>query len=54
MQMAVMSDPTVGKHAVTHYRVERLGYVTLVECILETDVLSDPCPHETYRTCAVQ
>ena len=37
MQMAVMSDPTIGKHAVTHYRVlERLGYVTLVECILET------------------
>jgi 23S rRNA pseudouridine1911/1915/1917 synthase len=37
MQMAVMSDPTLGKHAVTHYRVlERLGYVTLVECILET------------------
>ena len=37
MQMAVMSDPTMGKHAVTHYRVlERLGYVTLVECILET------------------
>lgn len=37
MQMAVMSDPTVGKHAVTHYRVlERLGYVTLVECVLET------------------
>jgi 23S rRNA pseudouridine1911/1915/1917 synthase len=37
MQMAVMEDPTQGKHAVTHYRVlERLGYVTLVECILET------------------
>lgn len=37
MQMAVMNDPNVGKHAVTHYRVvERLGYVTLVECILET------------------
>ena len=37
MQMAVMSDPAVGKHAVTHYRVlERLGYVTLVECVLET------------------
>ena len=32
-----MSDPAMGKHAVTHYRVlERLGYVTLVECILET------------------
>lgn len=30
-------DSEVGKSAVTHYRVvERFGYVTLVECILET------------------
>ena len=30
-------DSEVGKPAVTHYRVvERLGYVTLVECVLET------------------
>ena len=30
-------DPEKGKHAVTHYRVlERFGYVTLVECRLET------------------
>lgn len=37
MQMAVMTDPEQGKHAVTHYRVlERLGYVTLVKCVLET------------------
>lgn len=37
MQMAVLSDPTMGKHAVTHYQVlERLGYVTLVKCVLET------------------
>ncbi len=37
MQMAVLADPEQGKPAVTHYRViERLGYVTLVECILET------------------
>lgn len=37
MQMAVFSDPEIGKHAVTHYKVlERLGYVTLVECVLET------------------
>ncbi len=37
MQMAVLSDPAQGKRAVTHYRVlERLGYVTLVECVLET------------------
>lgn len=38
MQMAVFPpDSGIGKHAVTHYRVlERFGYVTLVECILET------------------
>jgi len=37
MQMWVFEDGTDGKHAVTHYRVvERLGYVTLVECQLET------------------
>lgn len=33
----VYEDGKQGKHAVTHYRVlERLGYVTLVECRLET------------------
>ena len=37
MQMAVMTDPEQGKNAVTHYQVlERLGYVTLVKCVLET------------------
>ncbi len=37
MQMWVFEDGSDGKHAVTHYRVvERLGYVTLVECQLET------------------
>ena len=36
LQMAVLPEGE-GKHAVTHYRVlERFGYVTLVECILET------------------
>lgn len=36
MQMAVLEEPE-GKHAVTHYKVlERFGYVTLVECRLET------------------
>jgi 23S rRNA pseudouridine1911/1915/1917 synthase len=36
-QMHVFPDGTDGKHAVTHYKVlERLGYVTLVECKLET------------------
>jgi len=33
----VYPDGSHGKHAVTHYKVlERLGYVTLVECKLET------------------
>lgn len=35
--MAVYDDPEIGKHAVTHWKVkERFGYVTLVECVLET------------------
>lgn len=35
--MDVFPDGEYGKHAVTHYRVlQRFGYVTLVECILET------------------
>lgn len=38
MQMAVFEPGgEIGKHAVTHYEVlERLGYVTLVKCVLET------------------
>ncbi|MCC6601042.1 MAG: RluA family pseudouridine synthase [Crocinitomicaceae bacterium] len=33
----VFPDGSQGKHAVTHYKVlERLGYITLVECRLET------------------
>jgi 23S rRNA pseudouridine1911/1915/1917 synthase len=35
--MTVFEDGSYGKHAVTHYKVlEKLGYVTLVECKLET------------------
>ncbi|MTG98118.1 MULTISPECIES: RluA family pseudouridine synthase [Myroides] len=37
MQMAAFDDEEKGKWAVTHYKVlERLGYVTLVACKLET------------------
>jgi len=37
MRFRVFPEGDAGKHAVTHYRViERFGYVTLVECILET------------------
>lgn len=37
LRYRICNDPEIGKHAVTHYRVlERFGYVTLVECRLET------------------
>ena len=37
LQMCVFADGEQGKHAVTHWRVvRRYGYVTLVECRLET------------------
>ncbi len=37
LRFRVCADETQGKHAVTHFRVlERFGYVTLVECRLET------------------
>jgi len=37
LRFKVYDDEDKGKHAVTHYRVlERFGYVTLVECKLET------------------
>ena len=37
LRFKVCADETQGKHAVTHYKVlERFGYVTLVECRLET------------------
>ncbi|WP_093025665.1 RluA family pseudouridine synthase [Pustulibacterium marinum] len=37
LQMAVFPDGDQGKEAVTHYKVlERLGYVTLISCKLET------------------
>ncbi|MEI8204069.1 MAG: RluA family pseudouridine synthase [Bacteroidota bacterium] len=35
--MFVFTDGSYGKHAITHYKiVERFGYVTLIECQLET------------------
>lgn len=37
LQMAVFEDGSLGKEAVTHYKVlERFGYVTLISCKLET------------------
>lgn len=37
LRFRVYDDPEKGKHAVTHYRVlQRFGFVTVVECKLET------------------
>ncbi len=37
LRYRVCSDPEQGKHAVTHYKVlERFGFVTFIECKLET------------------
>jgi 23S rRNA pseudouridine1911/1915/1917 synthase len=37
LEMFVFPEGDVGKHAVTHYRLlERFGYVSLIECQLET------------------
>ncbi len=37
MKMDVFTDGSAGKHAVTHYRIiEKLGYISLVACKLET------------------
>ena len=37
LRFRVTADPDEGKHAVTHYKVlERFGFVTFVECRLET------------------
>lgn len=37
LRFKVFANEEIGKHAVTHYKViERLGYVTIVECRLET------------------
>ena len=50
MQMTVFPpDSDIGKHAVTHYKVlERFGYVTLVECVLETGRTHQIRAHMTH------
>ena len=50
LQMAVMSEPGIGKPAVTHYEViERFGYVTLVRCRLETGRTHQIRVHMKYK-----
>lgn len=50
LQMKVFEDPEIGKHAVTHYKVlERFGFVTLVECRLETGRTHQIRVHMLYK-----
>lgn len=50
MQMTVFPDGSDGKPAVTHYRVaQRFGYVTLVECRLETGRTHQIRAHFTFN-----
>ncbi len=49
MQMTVFEDGEQGKHAVTHYKMLRsYGYVSLVECRLETGRTHQIRAHFTY------
>ncbi len=49
LQMFVFPDGSQGKEAITHYRViERFGYVSLLECQLETGRTHQIRAHLTY------
>lgn len=48
--MQVFPDASQGKHAVTHYKVlEKLGYVSLIECRLETGRTHQIRVHMAFR-----
>ena len=50
LQMAVMTEPGIGKHAVTHYEeIESFGYVSLVKCRLETGRTHQIRVHMKYK-----
>lgn len=49
LRFKVFPDGDQGKHAVTHYKViERFGYVTVVECVLETGRTHQIRVHMSY------
>lgn len=54
MQMCVSDDSSIGKHAVTHYKViEDLYYVSLVQCNLETGRTHQIRVHMKYLGCTL-
>lgn len=50
LQMAVMEEPGIGKHAVTHFEeIESFGYVSVVKCRLETGRTHQIRVHMKYK-----
>ena len=50
LQMAVIEEPGIGKHAVTHYEeIESFGYVSVVKCRLETGRTHQIRVHMKYK-----
>lgn len=50
LQMAVMAEPGIGKHAVTHFEeIESFGYVSVVKCRLETGRTHQIRVHMKYK-----
>lgn len=50
LQMAVMEEPGIGKHAVTHFEeIESFGYVSVVRCRLETGRTHQIRVHMQYK-----
>ena len=50
LQMAVMTELGIGKHAVTHYEeIESFGYVSVVKCKLETGRTHQIRVHMKYK-----
>ena len=48
--MTVFPDGEYGKHAITHYKVlKRFGYITMIECRLETGRTHQIRAHFTYK-----
>ena len=51
MYTVIPDESTRGKNVITHYKeLKNLRYVSLVECKLETEELTNSCSYETLRS----